>query len=158
MNDHTEIKQQLVSHLKGGQAFSTIDTVLERIPYDKIGIVPDRLPYSFYQQFAHIRIAQLDILKYCMKDDYTAPEWPDDYWPKEPEPESRKAWDKLKSDYFSERDAFCDLIHRPETDLMNPFEANSDHNLLRQAGLIIEHTAYHTGQLYILYRLLTGDQ
>lgn len=154
MNDQSDIKHQLVKHLKGGHAFSPIETVLEKIRFEDLGIRPDGLPYSFYQQFAHIRIAQLDILEYCTKDDYEAPDWPDDYWPEEPEPESPKAWEKLKRDYFTERDAFCDLIHRPDTDLMKPLESNSDHNLLRQAGLIIEHTAYHTGQLYIIYRLI----
>lgn len=154
MNDQSDIKYQLVKHLKGGHAFSPIEAVLEKIRFENLDIRRDGLPYSFYQQFAHIRIAQLDILEYCTKDDYESPDWPDDYWPEEPEPESRKAWDNLKRDYFTERDAFCDLIHRPDTDLMKPLEANNDHNLLRQAGLIIEHTAYHTGQLYIIYRLL----
>lgn len=154
MNDQSDIKHQLVSHLKGGQAFSPIETVLENISFEDLGTQPDGLPYSFYQQFAHIRIAQLDILEYCTKNDYTAPDWPDDYWPEELKPEFRKAWEKLKSDYFTERDAFCDLILRPDTDLIKPLEANSEHNLLRQAGLIIEHTAYHTGQLYIIYRLI----
>ncbi len=156
MSDQNGIKQQLVSHIRGGQAFSPIEIVLEKINFEDLGRVPDGLPYSFYQQFAHIRIAQLDILEYCTKDDYTAPDWPDDYWPEELKPESQKAWDKLKSDYFSERDAFCELILRPDTDLMKPFEGNSNHNLLRQAGLITEHTAYHTGQLYIIYRLLNS--
>lgn len=156
MNDQDGIKQQLVNHLKGGQAFSPIENVLEKIGFEDLGKLPDGLPYSFYQQFAHIRFAQLDILEYSTRNDYTTPDWPDDYWPEELGPESLKAWDKLKSDYFSERDAFCDLILSPDTDLMKPFEANNDHNLFRQAGIIIEHTAYHTGQLYIIYRLLNG--
>lgn len=154
MNDESDIKQQLVSHLKGGHAFSSIASVLEKIRLEDLGTRPGDLPYSFYQQFAHIRLAQHDILEYCTKDDYTAPDWPDDYWPEELEPESRKDWEKLKSAYFSEREAFCDLILHPDTDLLKPLKANKDHNLLRQAGLIIEHTAYHTGQLYIIYRLL----
>jgi len=154
MNDQSFIKKNLVSHIKGGQAFSPIENVLEKVDFEDLGTLPDGLPYTFYQQFAHIRIAQLDILEYCTKSDYSAPEWPDSYWPDEPEPESRKAWDKLKSDYFSERNTFCELILHPDTDLMKPFEANNDHNLFRQAELIIEHTAYHTGQLFIIYRLL----
>jgi hypothetical protein len=154
MADQTEIKQQLIKHLNGGQAFSPIDKVLDQMPFEKIGIVPDGLPYSFYQLFAHIRIAQLDILEYCTLDDYSAGNWPDDYWPDDQAPESREAWNELTDYYFSERKEFCDLILDPGSDLMKPFEANKEHNLLRQAELIIEHTAYHTGQLYIVYRLL----
>lgn len=154
MNDQKDIKEYLVKHLKGGQAFSTIDKVLNEMPYEKIGVVPDRLPYSFYQLFAHIRIAQLDILEYCIQDDYSAGNWPDDYWPDNSEPGSKKDWTELTEAYFSEREKFCELILQLDSDLMKPFETNKDHNLLRQAELIIEHTAYHTGQLYILYRLL----
>jgi hypothetical protein len=154
MADQTDIKHQLVKHLNGGQAFSPIDKVIDEMPFEKIGIVPDGLPYSFYQLFAHIRIAQLDILEYCTLDDYSAGNWPDDYWPDDPAPESRKAWNELTDTYFSERKEFCDLILDPGSDLMKPFKANEEHNLLRQAELIIEHTAYHNGQLYVVYRLL----
>lgn len=154
MNNQSDFKQQLVKHLKGGQAFSPIDKVLEEMPYQKIGIVPDGLPYSFYQLFAHIRIAQLDILEYCTLDDYSAGNWPDDYWPDDSEPDSKKAWNDLTEAYFSERKEFTDLIMKPDSELTKPFKTNKDHNLLRQAELIIEHTAYHTGQLYVIYRLL----
>lgn len=155
MNSQKNIKNQLLKHLEGGQAFSSIDKVLEEMPFDKIGFVPDGLPYSFYQLFAHIRIAQLDILQYCRDDDYEALNWPNDYWPDETAPASEEEWQNLMGDFFEERQEFCDLLADPETDLMKPFEVNKDHNLLRQAELIIEHTAYHTGQLYILYRLIS---
>lgn len=150
------MKQQLVKHLKGGQAFSPIHTLLDTIRFEDLGIRPNGLPYSFYQQFAHLRIAQLDILEYCTKNDYTAPEWPADYWPENLSPASSEAWEKLIESYFSEREEFCELILRPDTDLMKPLEANENHNLLRQAELIIEHTAYHTGQLFIIKRLLSN--
>jgi len=156
MNDQSRMKQQLVKHLEGGRAFSPISTVLDNIRFEDLGERPNGLPYSFYELFAHIRISQLDILEYCTKDDYSAPEWPDDYWPDNPAPASAEAWKNLMDAYFRERKEFCDLILRPDTDLMNPLEANEDHNLLRQAELIIEHTAYHTGQLYVIYRLLDG--
>lgn len=154
MNNQTDIINQLLKHLKGGQAFSPIDKVLEEMPYDKIGIVPDGLPYSFYQLFYHIRIAQLDILEYCKDEDYEAPNWPDDYWPDDRAPANENEWKSLINDYFRERKEFCNLISTPETDLLKPFEANEDHNLLRKAELIIEHTSYHTGQLYVIYRLV----
>jgi len=149
------IGKRLVSHLSGGQAFSPIEKVLDEISFDKTGIVPDGLPYSFYQVFAHIRIAQLDILEYCRDEDYEAPNWPDDYWPDDPAPANENEWKSLIDDYFTERQEFCNLVEHSGTDLLKPFEANKDHNLFRQAELIIEHTAYHTGQLYIIHRLVS---
>ncbi|WP_133120148.1 hypothetical protein [Rhodohalobacter barkolensis] len=69
MSDQTGLKQQLVSHIRGGQAFSPIETVLKKINFEDPGRVSDGIPYSFYQQFANIRLAQLDILEYCTKED-----------------------------------------------------------------------------------------
>lgn len=149
-----DLRNQLVKHLKGGQAYSSIDNLIEKIPFDKIGIVPNGLPYSFYQLFFHIRVAQEDILSYCRDEDYQTPDWPADYWPDEKAPANKQEWETLVQTYFDERQAFCDLLMTSDKKLMEPFTSNPDHNLLRQAELIIEHTSYHTGQLYVIYRLL----
>jgi hypothetical protein len=151
----TTLRIQLVSHLKGGQAFSPINKVIDEMPYDLIGIVPDGLPYSFYQQFYHIWYAQNDIIEYCQNDDYEAPDWPNDYWPDETASTDQTEWKNLIHKYFDERDQFCDYLMDSSNDLFKPFPQNENHNLLRQAELIIEHNAYHIGQLYVIYRLLT---
>lgn len=148
------IRQKIVKHIKGGQAFSTIDKIADKVPYNQIGKRPDGLPYSFYQLFYHIRIAQLDILKYCRNPDYEEIAWPDDYWPANDRPDDEEAWLDLKEKFFRERDEFCDLILDEKNDLTSPFASNPDHNLFRQAQLIIEHNSYHTGQLYMIARLL----
>ena len=148
------IRQQLVRHLKGGQAFSPIGKVVDEMPFEKIGVIPDGLPYSFYQLFYHIRVAQADLLEYCRDDNYQAPEWPADYWPDDPSPADKGEWESLIKSYKNERQEFCDLLLSSQTDLLEPFPSNEDHNILRQSELIIEHTAYHTGQLYLIYRLL----
>lgn len=152
--DQQPLRKRLVRHLKGGEAFSPIDQVVERVPFHQVGIVPDGLPYSFYQQFWHIRFAQYDILEYCRAQAYQAPEWPDDYWPGETAPESEQSWEELKQSYFEDRQAFCKMLLDPSNDLFEPFPSDSDHTLLRQSELVIEHTAYHTGQLYLIARLL----
>lgn len=157
MNSNNDIKlrKQLVNHLKGGNAFATIEKIVEEIPFDKVGIVPENLPYSFYQQFYHIRIAQLDIFDYCRDEDYKAPNWPDDYWPQNAEPKDESEWNELVQNYFEERNQFCDYIMDSSNDLFAPFESNKNHNLFREAQLVIEHTSYHTGQLYIIKRFLS---
>lgn len=148
------IRQRLVKHLKGGQAFSPINQVIEKVPFDKLGIVPDGLPYSFYQLFYHIQISQADILEYCRDENYQTPNWPDDYWPKQTKPASKEKWQDLVSTYLEEREQFCNLILDENNSLLEPFASNPEHNLLRQSQLIIEHTSYHAGQLFVIYRLL----
>lgn len=149
-----ELRKRLVRHLKGGEAFSTVDAVVEGMPYEKIGLVPEGLPYSFYQQFYHIRFAQYDILEYCRSHAYQAPDWPGDYWPDRTEPEEREVWENLAASYFDERKEFSEFILDPSNDLFQEVSDDSGHTLLREVQLVIEHTAYHTGQLYIIKRLV----
>ena len=150
------IRNRLVKHLNGGEAFLPIDSILDKIAYEQLGIVPDGLPYSFYQQFYHIWMAQHDILEYCLNSDYRAPDWPEDYWPDEKGPADEDEWMGLVSSYVSEREKLINFIQDKNNDLLEPVSSNEDHTLLREILIVIEHTSYHTGQLMIILRLLKG--
>jgi hypothetical protein len=54
----------------------------------------------------------------------------------------------------SDREKFEALLTRPEADLYKPFRWGDGQNLLREALLIADHTAYHLGELIVLRRLL----
>lgn len=149
-----KIREQLVKHLQGGEAFTPVEDLLEEIPFDKLGIVPEGLPYSFYQLFYHIRLAQHDILEFSRNPDYESPAWPDGYWPREKGPASEQEWQELTASYFKERKELSNYLSNPENDLLSPFPHGSGQTLLREALLVIEHTAYHTGQLLVVLRLL----
>lgn len=151
---YLSLRRQLVSHLKGGQAFSPIDKVLDNMSYDLIGIVPDGLPYSFYQQFYHIWYAQKDIIAYCKNDDYKAPNWPDDYWPENSSPVKKSEWKELIQNFYHDRDSLSRYILDSSSNLFEPFDSDADHNLFREIQLVIEHNSYHASQLYLIYRLL----
>lgn len=155
-NSDYNLRISLTNHLKGGQAFATVGNLLQKVSYDHLGIIPAGLPYSFYQVFWHVRFAQLDILEYCTRDEYITPEWPEDYWPGRQAPEDREEWSSLKKSYFDERDNLCSLISNTSNDLFAPLPQHPEHNLFRQIQLVVEHTAYHTGQLHIIYRLLNN--
>ena len=92
MSESTELHKQLIALLDGGNAHATLDEVLKDFPSDRYGVKPAGVPYSAWQLLEHIRIAQHDILTFSTNHDgkYEAPKWPDDYWPKSPEPPTRK--------------------------------------------------------------------
>lgn len=149
-----KIKEQLVSHLNGGEAFMTVDEMLKKMEFEKLGERPGNLPYSFFELFYHIKFTQKDIIDYCNSTHYRSFEWPHDYWPQDPKPLSNEAWENLKKDYFEEREQFINFILDPDTELMRPVREGTRHTLLREVLLVIEHTAYHTGQLLIVLRNL----
>jgi len=149
-------REQLVKHLMGGEAFMPIDKVLEEVSFDRIGDRIHGLPYSFYEVFYHITYAQKDILDYIISDSYRVPKWPEAYWDDKKALETENEWEQLKSRFFKERQALADYILDENNDLHKPVKNSKDHTLLRELLLVIEHNAYHTGQLILLLRLL-GD-
>lgn len=151
-----QIREQLVKHLKGGEAYMTIDAMLDKVDFKDIHIVPQGLPYSFFQLFYHIRFAQKDILDFSRNPDYESHEWPKEYWPEAVGPESKKDWDNLIEAYFEEREQLIEMLLNSSRDLLKPFPHGTGQNLLREALLIIEHTSYHAGQLLIVLRLNGG--
>ena len=149
-----KLREQLVKHIKGGEAFTPVDELLKKISFNQLGFVPEGLPYSFYQQFYHIRLAQHDILEFSRNPHYKSPTWPEGYWPEDSAPQHRQGWEELKERFFSEREELCNYLLDQENKLLQPLAHGSGQTLLREALLVIEHTAYHSGQLLIILRLL----
>ena len=149
-------RAQLVKNLMGGEAFMPIDKVLKEVSFDKIGERLHGLPYSFYEVFYHITYTQKDILDYITLDDYKTSKWPEGYWDKKRSPKTKEEWEELKSNFFKERQDLAAYILNENNDLNKPVKNSEDHTLLRELLLVVEHNAYHTGQLILLLRLL-GD-
>ena len=152
------LREQLANQIQGGNAFIKIEEVLEMVDFNQLGKQFPGLPYTFWQQFEHIRITQLDILSFSKNEDYRALKWPKDYWPKEPAPDSREQWESFKKSFFKDREEFLKWVLDQNNDLSTPFEHGDDQTLFREALLILEHNAYHTGQLLILARLIKESQ
>lgn len=151
-----ELRKQLLTLLNGGQAHATFEEAVKDFPVAQRGTVPAGLPYSAWQLLEHIRITQRDILEFSAPPTggYQPIEWPEGYWPKSATPPSEHAWDAAIEAIHKDRDAFEKLITKPEADLYKPFRWGEGQNLLREALLIADHSAYHTGELVLLRRLL----
>jgi hypothetical protein len=154
--EQSELRKQLISLLRGGQAHASFDEAIQDFPAEHYGTVPPNLPYSAWQLLEHLRIAQRDILHFSAPPTggYHPLQWPDEYWPKSPEPPSAHAWDASIVAIRKDLELFEALINKPESDLFKPFRWGDGQNLLREALLIADHTAYHLGELIVLRRLL----
>ncbi len=147
---------QLLALLRGGQAHATFDAAIKDFPIASRAIVPDHLPYSAWQILDHLRFTQRDILNFSAPPTggYHAHKWPEDYWPKSPEPPSPAAWDQTVAAIRADQKKFESLLTKPSADLYKTFTWGSGQNLLREALLIADHNAYHLGELVVLRRLL----
>lgn len=152
--EHGHLIKLLTGLLEGENAHITFDKAVKDIPSKYYGIVPEGLPYSLWQLVEHIRIAQYDILEFSRNPDYQSPSWPDGYWPESAEPPENTSWEDSLVKYRKDRAAFISLLKNPEVDLYKPFPHGNGQNLVREAMLIADHTAYHTGQIIIIRRML----
>jgi uncharacterized damage-inducible protein DinB len=157
VNSHRVTREQIVQQLEGGQAFLKVEELLEEVNFKDLGKRPAGLPYSFYEQFFHMRVAQYDILDFTRNSYYEPLVWPDDYWPMSSEPESEEEWENLKKSFFKERDEMMNLILDEGNGLHAEIKHGEGQTLMREALLVLQHNAYHTGQLAIIFRLLNRE-
>src|SRR5690554_629116 len=155
MSGIMDIRERLVKQLEGGEASMPVTEVLKNITFEDINTRPSNLPYSFYELFFHVVATQKDIVKFTCSDDYTEPKWPEYYWPKDKSCNTREDWQSLKAEYLTDRERLAKFLLDDSNSLTEPVKNGKDEQiLLREILLVIEHSAYHTGQMLILLRLL----
>ena len=154
--DESALRKELEFQLRGGNAHAKFDAVVENFPVKLRGSVPEGLPYSGWQLLEHLRIAQKDILEFCLNHNgsYKEMNWPNDYWPKSAEPPSAKAWDESIKSYHKDFEAFVKLVHDPKSDLLEPFPWGDGQTLLREALVLVDHAGYHLGEIVAVRRIL----
>ncbi len=93
-------REHLLRVLDWEDAHVGFDKAVTGIPADKRGALAAGFEYSAWQLLEHIRLAQNDILDFCVNDAYHhSMKWPDDYWPKDPAPPSDEAWEQSVAAY-----------------------------------------------------------
>jgi len=150
----TQIIKELEAALRKGNAHASFEEAVKDIPNKLLGEIPDGLPYSLWQLIEHIRITQWDILEFCRDPQHKSPAWPEGYWPKEKGPANAGDLKKSIDQTVADRKTFIDLLHKAGDDLHTPLKHGDGQTLFREALLIIDHTAYHTGEIVVLRRLL----
>jgi len=101
-----------------------------------------------------MRIAQHDILDFCVNRDYKEMSWPDDYWPMSPEPTSGSAWKESVEQFKRDRAALQRRARDSSIDLEARIPHGTGQTYLRELLLVADHTAYHLGELLVVRRLL----
>jgi hypothetical protein len=149
-----QLRDHLVSLLKGGGAHATFDDAVKSMPEKLRGVKPEGLPHSAWMLLEHLRIAQWDILEFCRNARYKAPKWPDEYWPAEEEPPSAGAWDKSIQQFRKGAKAVQEMVGNSKTDLFAKIAWGDGQTILREALLVADHNAYHVAQLIDVRRLL----
>lgn len=151
-NNNKILVIELTKLLLGGSAHADFKDAINGLPADLRGVKPDKLPYSIWQLVEHIRIAQWDMLRFCMDPNHESPKWPDEFWPKEAAPKDDSAWDDAIEQINNDRDEFIEVLEH--SNLYEQIPGGSGQTILLEALQMADHTSYHIGEIIAIRRLL----
>ena len=154
MTEEKALRQLLSKLLEWGDAHVDFDTAVAGIPAKVRGVRPPGAPHSLWQLVEHLRLAQFDILDFCVNAQYEEKKWPDDYWPAAAAPPTARAWNASVARFAADRRALQKLAVNPKIDLTARIPHGSGQTYLRELVLVADHTAYHVGQLVLVRQQL----
>jgi hypothetical protein len=151
------LRAHLVRLLDWEEAHAGFDKAVSNLPADKRGALAPGFEHSPWQLLEHLRIAQADILDFCVNASYVHDRtWPDDYWPKAPAPPDAAAWDASVAQYKADLERMKAVTgEQPDLFALVP-TGNDNQTYLRAIFLVADHAAYHVGQLVAVRRALNA--
>jgi len=153
-NNDKKLREQLSALIRQGNAFTPLPQLFDSIPYEVTGQQVEGFSHTVWELTEHLRIALHDLVEYSKDSYYQSPPWPDGFWPDHPAPASEKEWKESVRQIKALQEEMIAMLQDPARDLFEPFAANPEHHLLRQATIVAEHNAYHGGQIALLAKTI----
>ena len=149
------VRDHLVRVLDWDDAHVGLDKAIDGIPPDQRGVRPPGFQHSVWQLLEHIRLAQDDILDFCVNSGYEhTMKWPDDYWPPDPAPPGQHAWTESIAGYKRGVEELKKIARTIEDLSAAVPTGKKNQTYLRSVLLVADHTAYHVGQIVAVRRAL----
>jgi uncharacterized damage-inducible protein DinB len=155
MSNDKAVREHVLELLEGKSAHIDLESALKDFPLERINDNVGGTPHTAWQLLEHIRIAQWDILDFCTNPDYKAMKWPDDYWPKKNGTNDK--WNESVREILSDLQEMRDLVADESIDLFAKIPWGSGQTILREALLIVDHNAYHLGQIVFIKKMLESQ-
>lgn len=149
------VRDHLVRVLHWDEAHAGFDKAVAGIPAHARGVHPPGFEHSPWQLLEHIRLAQDDILDFCLNDKYSHDlTWPDDYWPNAAAPPDDAAWAASVAACTAARERLQQLAREVGDLTARVPTGKPTQTYLRAILLTADHTAYHVGQLVAVRKAL----
>jgi hypothetical protein len=148
------LRQQLAKYLETSEAHASWRDAFAEMPPELRGAKVPGSPHTPWQMLEHLRIAQWDIVGFSRDPKHVSPDFPAGYWSQTAAPPEEAAWDASVRAFRNDAESMRKLVLDPKTDLFAKIPNSNGKTILREALLLIDHNAYHLGQLVLLRRLL----
>ena len=144
------LRDHLVELLKGG--FAPVVILLREFLFDKTGVALDGLPFSAWSLLEHMRHRQKVLLDFMKDPEANQEVWPEAYWPEDPVPESKQAWNNAIDRFEQELAEIIEIVQDPERDL---YQVQKNGKTLAWGAMTtFHHNAYTIGQVKAIGRQL----
>lgn len=150
-----DVRDHLVRALAWEEAHVGVEKALDGLAPALRGARAPGFEHTVWQLLEHLRIAQEDLLDFIVNPKYVhARTWPDDYWPAAA-PDGEAAWERSVAAFKADRARLQALVRDPGTDLLSKVPTGEGaQTVLRAILLVIDHNAYHLGQIVAARRAL----
>jgi uncharacterized damage-inducible protein DinB len=154
MTHDQQLRQQLAKFLDWGEAHADFRAAVNEFPEDLRGEVPPGFSHSAWELLEHLRIALWDIVEFTKNTRHKSPPWPMGYWPPSPIPPQDEAWDQSVGSVLDSLEEMRALVLDRSRPLLDPLPRSQGQTLMREVLLVVDHNAYHLGQLLQLRKAL----
>jgi hypothetical protein len=148
------MREQLVYSLSGKGAHMSFDEAVADFPMEAINLKPEGVEYSFWHLVEHLRICQWDILEFTRDPQHESPEFPVGLWPDRDAETDEAGWHKSIELFRANLASVIELAQDPSIELSAQIPHAPGYTYLREILLVIDHNAYHTGELAILRQVM----
>lgn len=149
------VRDHLVRVLDWEEAHVGFDKAVAGVPAAQRGVRPAGFDHSVWELLEHIRLAQDDIVDFCVNPKYQhTMAWPEDYWPKAPAPADESAWNESLAGYARGKEQIAEVVRRVENLTAPVPTGKPSQTYLRAVLLLADHTSYHVGQIVAVRRAL----
>jgi uncharacterized damage-inducible protein DinB len=111
---------------------------------------------TIWEELEHMRIAQLDIIKYMRDSEWKSPEWPQGYWPAKKSQIADDEWQATVKGFSQDMELLVSMLQDNRFDPTQAIPHAPQHTYLREILLVIDHNAYHAGKILFI-RKYFGD-
>ncbi len=153
-NSDRSLREHLAKLLDGRQAHVGMDSAIDKLSLDELSRKPEGAPWTLWELFEHVRIAQWDVVEFSKSAEHQSPEYPKGYWPDDDAPQDADAWKQSVASFRRDLAAMKAMVLDPEGDLHAKIPHGDGQTILREAMLVADHNAYHLGQMVLLMKML----
>jgi len=151
--DDSRLRRDLLELLEGKSAHVGVVAAFADLAPEHRAARPLADGHTIWELLEHLRLAQEDILRYTLDPGWTSPAWPDGYWP-DIETPSEEQWQASLEQFRRDLEGVKELVRDPGRDLTAEIPHGEGRSSLREVLLVVDHNAYHLGQVVEIRRLL----